>query len=467
MKHILKLNSVFMLFLTVAIFPVTALATNGYQLIGVGQVQKSMAGAVTAAPLDAMTGITNPAGMARVGERADFSMEAFMPERSVNFSAMGGGNTEGGSELYGIPSVGWVAKAFDREDVYFGGGMFATSGLGVDYGEVLMMPGAALDTMAGVAAGTHSNVTFDGFSAIQFWKMAPTVAWNVNDGLSLGASLNVDYQSVTIRERLRNVPFDPASPAFTQMDVNLDLGRPTNQLGIGATFGLLYDINEKVTVGLSYSSEQVFGDGEYRVGSGDVQNYNGAVGAAGIYKLDLDYPQQAAVGIAFHPDKKWLIDFDIKWLNWSGTHDKVTLKGPGNSFDSDGNGIPDSSQTKLEFGWEDQYIYAIGAQYMLNDRLALRAGYNYAKAPIDEADVFNNLVFPAYVERHVTCGFDYQLGAHWGVGGAYKKAFKETVTGKGDVPAGFVAMTPFTADSGAKTSLEEDSLGILISYRFK
>lgn len=467
MKRILKLSLVFMLLLAIAVFPGAALATNGYQLIGVGQVQKSMAGAVTAAPLDAMTGITNPAGMARVGERADFSMEAFMPVRSVNFSAMGGGSTEGGSELYGIPSVGWVAKAFNRDDVYFGGGMFATSGLGVDYGEVLMMPGVALDTMAGVASGTHSDVTFDGFSAIQFWKMAPTVAWNVDRALSVGASLNVDYQSVTIRERLRNVPFDPASPAYTQMDVNLDLGRPTNQLGVGATVGVLYDLNEKVTVGFSYSSKQVFGDANYRVGTGDVQNYNGAMGVAGIYKLDLDYPQQAAVGVAFRPDKKWLIDFDIKWLNWSGTHDKVTLKGPANSFDTNMDSVGDSNQTKLEFGWEDQYIYAIGAQYKATDKLALRAGYNYAKAPIDEADVFNNLIFPAYVERHVTCGFDYQLGAHWGVGGAYKKAFKETVAGKGDVPAGFVAMTPFTADSGAKASLEEDSIGMLISYRFK
>ena len=53
---------------------------------------------------------------------------------------------------------------------------------------------------------------------------------------------------------------------------------------------------------------------------------------------------------------------------------------------------------------------------------------------------------------------------HTGDYGAYKKAFKETATGKGDVPAGFVAMTPFTADSGAKVSLEEDSIGLLISY---
>jgi len=413
-----------------------------------------------------MTAISNPAGMARVGERADFSMEAFMPVRSVDFGAMGGGKTEGGSELYGIPSVGWVANAFNREDVYFGGGMFATSGLGVDYGEVLMMPGAALDMMTGAPSGTHSDVTFDGFSAIQFWKMAPTIAWNVNGGLSLGASLNVDYQSVTIRERLRNVPFNPSSPAFTQMDVNLDLGRPTSQLGVGAALGLLYDLTEEVTLGFSYTSKQVFGDADFRVGKDDVKNYNGAMGVAGVYHLDLDYPQQAAFGVAFQPIDSLLFDFDIKWINWSNTHDKVTLKGPSNSFDTNSDFIGDSNQTRLDFGWEDQYIYAVGAQYKPTQRLALRAGFNYSKAPIDKADVFNNLIFPAYVERHLTCGFDYQLGTHWGIGAAYKKAFKETATGKGDVPAGFVAMTPFTVDSGVKVSLEEDSIGMLLSYRF-
>ena len=41
-----------------------AVATNGYQLIGIGQYQMGMAGAVVAAPGDPMTAITNPAGFA-------------------------------------------------------------------------------------------------------------------------------------------------------------------------------------------------------------------------------------------------------------------------------------------------------------------------------------------------------------------------------------------------------------------
>ncbi|MBI5192847.1 MAG: outer membrane protein transport protein [Nitrospirae bacterium] len=446
----------------------TAMATNGYQLIGVGQAQKSMGGAVTAAPMDTMTAISNPAGMARVGERADFSMDAFMPVRYVDFSANGGEYTKGGTGLYGIPSVGWVAKAFGRDNVYFGGGMFATSGLGVDYAQITMMPAAP--------PNIPNDVTFNGYSGIQFWKMAPTVAWNVSGmPVSAGISLNVDYMSVTIRQKFQNVPFwtTPGGPSgtpvpsdITQMDVNFDLGRPTNQIGYGASAGILYDLDKLITIGASYTSKQFFGDSTYRIGKDDIKNFNGATGDQGVYRMDLDFPQQAAIGIAVRPNDKFLVDFDVKWINWSDTHDKVTFKGPSNSFDTDSTAGGDSSSTKLNFGWDDQYIYALGIQYKASPKLNIRAGYNYGKSPLNKRDVFNNLIFPAVVERHTTIGFDYQLGEHWGIGLTYMKAANKTLTGKRDVPPGFDYMTPFEANSDIKISLEETSLGMLLSYRF-
>lgn len=447
-------------------------ATNGYQLTGIGQLQNSMGGAVTAAPMDAMTAVTNPAGMARIGKRADFSMEGFMPTRTVDFTSqsLGGDSTEGGSEMYGIPSLGWVAPAFGKEDVFFGGGMFATSGLGVDYGQVVFMPGAGLDMMSGAPSGTFKDVTFDGYSAIQFWKMAPTVAWNVDEKLSLGVAANLSYQSVTVRQAIRSVPFwnDPSNPSagITQRDVKLDLGRPTNQFGVGASIGAIYDINEMVAVGASYMSKQIHPHGEYRVGEGDVQNFNGAVGLAGIYEMDLDFPQQFALGVAVKPIEPLLVAFDLKWLNWSDTHDKVDFTGPAGAFDTNGDGVGDSNSTTLDFGWDDQWVYALGLQYKATKELSVRTGFNYGKSPIEEADVFNNLVFPAIVEKHFSLGFDYMLGKHWGVAMNYMKAFKESMEGKGDVPQGFQQATPFTADSGAKVSLEEDSIGLQLTYLF-
>jgi long-chain fatty acid transport protein len=456
----------------------TAMATNGYQLIGIGQLQKSMGGAVTAAPRDSMTAISNPAGMSRVGSRADFSMEAFMPTRSVDFNSMGGAMTEGGTDMYGIPAIGWTAPTH-KEGLWFGGGMYGTSGLGVDYGQLRMMPGAGLDWMLSVPGGGPgwdcngnpcNDVTFDGHSAIQFWKMAPTLALDVNDKLSLGFALNLDYQSIAITQKFRNVPFldNPAAPStVVQGDVIFDLGRPTSQMGFGFTLGGLYDINDMVTVGLMYSSKQSFSEAEFRVGSGDVAGYNGALGQAGIYKMDLNYPVQYALGVAVKPMDKLLVALDYKVINWSDTHDKVDFTGPAGSFNAAGNPTGSSNSTQLNFGWDDQTVIALGVVYAATEDLDLSAGFNKADAPIEANDVFNNLVLPATVETHYTLGADYKLGMHWGIGLTYMKAKSNELVGANDIPAGMVAATVFpSASSGIKIALEETSYGTQLSYRF-
>lgn len=447
-----------------------AIATNGYQLIGVGANQKGMGGATTAVPLDAMTAISNPAGMGRIAPRADFCMEAFLPVRAVDFGDLGGARTEGGAEMYGIPSIGWVAPAFGSDQFYFGGGMFATSGLGVDYGQSIFMPGGALDQQAGAPSGTFQDVTFDGYSAIQFWKMAPTLAWNPSPKLSVGAALNIDYQSVTIRQGIANVPFwnNPSDPSLglTQADVGLDLGRPTSQFGYGATLGLLYDLHDMITIGATYTSKQSFPEAEFRVGTGDLMRFGGAMGLAGTYEMALEFPQMVAGGIALRPMPDLTLAADIKWINWSETHDRVELNGPAGAFDTDGDGQGDAAMTELDFSWEDQTVIAVGARYAVNERLVLMAGFNHSAAPIDEADVFNNLILPAVVEQHISFGGHYFLGEHWGLGGTFMKASEEVLTGKGDVPAAFQLLTPFTADSGASISLEETSLDLQLTYRF-
>src|SRR5512139_2512173 len=166
--------------------PVDSFATNGYQLIGIGAHQKGMAGAVTALPESAMTAVSNPAGAARVGSRTDFSMEAFMPSRSVDFSSMGGESSDSAVNMYGVPAIGWTAPTSDGSNLYFGGGMYGTSGMGVDYAQTAVMPG----------------VYWDGYSNISFWQMAPVLAWNVNNRLSVGTTLNIDYQSASFKQRL-------------------------------------------------------------------------------------------------------------------------------------------------------------------------------------------------------------------------------------------------------------------------
>ena len=426
----------------------SAWATNGYQLIGVGSYQKGMAGATTAAPHDAMCALSNPAGMALIGSRADFNMEMFNPNRRADLSSFGGAANEGGSRLYGVPAIGWTAPAFNRTDVYFGGGMYGTSGLGVDYD--------VFD--AGPSLGDA-----DIYTAIQFWKMAPTVAGRVTDRLTLGIAFNADYQSVEIKEAF-------SAPAFPT-PVKLDLGRSPGTFGIGTTIGGMYRLTDRINLGVAYSSQQYFQNTEFRLPRYAIRNFPQAGGLAtnennGRFDLAMDFPQQWAVGLATRPIDRWLVAIDVKWINWAATHDSVKLKG---TFRLDTNSDFTTDQTvnaiSLPFGWDNQWVFAVGTQYQVTDTLAVRAGFNHAKAPIDEADVFSNIAFPAIVEDHLTLGATYRFGDHWETSFAYKKALKNELTGTGDIPAVFQGLG-FPANSGAKISMDQHSVGLQISYRF-
>ncbi len=412
--------------LAAMLLPLSAAATNGYQLIGVGAYQKSLGGAVTANPGSAMTAVSNPAGLARIESRTDFSMEAFMPTRSVDFGALGGVEGESAAPLYGVPAIGWVAPTGGADDLYFGGGMYGTSGMGVDYAATAMMPAM--------------NLYWEGYSNISFWQMAPALAWRANDRLSLGASLNIDYQAVAFKQRLS---------ADTNLDGNaetvmqhFDLSRGASGFGLGLGLGLLYDISDRVTLGLNYKSRQEFAPMEYQLGFGDISNGPGAEAPAGTYSLDLDFPQQAALGIAVDVNDALTVSADVKWINWSDTMNTLAVQGPG------------GMQVVMDPGWEDQTVIAVGIAYALNERINLRAGYNHAKTPFGEEAVSRNLILPGIVETHYTLGADVALNRHWQLGMHYMMVpEKRLVSSDPNMP-------------GAVISLEERSFGVNIGYRF-
>lgn len=403
----------------------SSFATNGYQLIGIGSYQKSLAGAITALPGSNMTAVTNPAGMMRIGHRADFSMEAFMPDRSTDFTAFGGNKVDSSSEIYGIPAIGWNGPVGGRDDLVFGGGMYGTSGMGVDFGSTYIAP--AFPPLTG------NPVNWDGYSSIAFWQMAPALAWQASEKLSLGVSLNIDFQQVAFQQRITD--------DIDTVLMNFDLGRGASAFGFGATLGMLYDISSKITLGASYKSKQFFSDLEYQLANGDI-NFGGPF-PAGTYSLELDFPQQVAVGIAVHATDAFIFAADVKWINWSDTMDKLAVDGPG--------GI----KVPMDPGWDNQFVFAIGLAYKVNDRFNLRAGFNYGESPIDAVSAANNMILPAVVETHFTVGADYKLNEHWDIGFHYMYVPENTVT------AG-----PGTIFENVKISLSEQSFGMNLGYRF-
>ncbi|MEF8792791.1 OmpP1/FadL family transporter [Thiohalorhabdus sp.] len=479
----------------------SAYATNGYQLIGIGAYQKGMGGAVTANPGSAMTAVTNPAGMAAIGNRGDFSTEFFHTERTADFSDtdaesrdvvdQGGDSVDSDTENYGVPAVGWTAPVSEGSDFYFGGGAFGTAGLGADYGQTRF----GADTQN---PGSFGGMDFTGFSSISFFQMAPTLAWNATERLKLGVAANMDYQLVSFRQQL-NAGINPTGPngnlnpggnagpiGFSNPQtgqntfLNFDLGNTAPTFGFGLSLGALYEINEMWTVGVSYKSPQEFAESEYNLREGDIQNFpdgNGGLvtSKAGTYEMDLDYPQQAALGVKFTPTDRLNVSADIKWINWSDTLDDLEVTGDFQVGRASPDGTPTPNQNAgndtsgnaaLDPGWDDQIVYAIGVDYaVIPDKLNLRAGYNYAETPIEKDDVFSNIVLPAMVEQHLSLGATYVINDSWDVSFAYMKAFENDETGSGDIPDSLTARG-FGEDSRANIDLSETTYTVNLGYRF-
>lgn len=344
-----------------ALIPAAALATNGDQMTALSAAQAGMGGATTAFAQDALTVLVNPAGMADLGMkdvRMDFGFGLLNPPRKVN-------GQESDSNWYMMPTG---AVAFNVNDkLYLGMGMGGVSGMGVN------VPDIALP-----APGNQPMVTTK-----QVFRFSPAAAFRVNDALTLGASLNIGYQSLALS--------------------NAAFALPQNQqFGFGATLGATYKINPKLQAGLAWTSKTDIADMEFNTTLGKVS-------------FDMDMPSSLALGLAFKPMPSLLLEFDIKRINFSDVLGSIPVTGPGAPYP----GV-------LAFGWEDQTVYAIGVKKDMGP-MSVRVGFNYGKSPIGSEDVNSNLGSTAVVEKHLSFGITRKFSEKVHGNFAYTHAFDNKV----------------------------------------
>ncbi|MCK9189529.1 OmpP1/FadL family transporter [Acidithiobacillus sp.] len=425
---------------------VSAFATDGYQLIGIGQYAVGMAGAVVAAPDDPLSAaISNPAGLALMAPQAAFSAEIFNPVRKTN---LGFGEIGSHTNVYGVPAIGWVAPAFG-DGIVFGGGVYGTSGLGVNY-------------LQNVPA--NPNMPYGGyaqaFSSITFMQMAPSIAMKVNHHLAVGATLNIAAEQASFQQTFSQYAsaYGPMGPLNTG---GLNLANPSWAYGAGFTLGMLYKVNDMVTLGLTYKSPIWFSSLNWQAGVQNQinpQTMSGVYGTPGQYSGTLNYPQQVAFGLAIRPIPQWLISVEGQWINWASTMNNFDVSGPWNAVY---HGAPAGSVSSiaLPMHWKNQWVANIGTQYDLTNWLQVRAGYTYGSNPISNNTIASNLIFPAIVQSAITFGATQKLGMGWKLTEAYMHEFSNTNTG----PAG---SSPFGGPMPVSATMYENSYGLQIGYVF-
>lgn len=360
--------------------PSSAYPTNGMRMIGFGASQVAMGGAAVALPLDAASVIVNPAGMSELGHRIDFGGSWFKPTvkyeaseiaqvPAPGFAVASNASLQSQRGASPVPALGMVLPVNDQ--FVFGLGAYGVSGMGVDYA------GNLYNGMSGPA------VTFTSYSQMRF---APGMSWKVSDQLSLGATLNVAWATMgfNVASGVGQVPHETSS-----------------SFGVGGTLGARYAPLEWFTVAAAYESRTKFEDFSFNVPARtalDLATGQQVSLPAGVDKLAFDQPQSVTVGFATNPWTPLMLAVDVQWINWSQTNGKNLPQ-----YTTSVGAMP------WNMNWSDQVVLKVGAQYKVLPSLALRAGYNYGKSPLDASRTFENIAFPAVAEHHITAGFGLNL----------------------------------------------------------
>ena len=398
--------------------PLTALATNGMNMIGTGAVSAGMGGADAAVPAGCTAIAGNPAQLATTCNRV-ISVGSALMFPDMEDKPFGGSTTDNEFQVFPVPFIGY-AQRIGTTRWSAGIGVFAQGGMGVDFQDVQVMP-----TMM-------PALKDDLMSEVGFVRLSPTVAYNVTDKLTAGASLFAGYATI-------KYDFFPNTIGHKVRDLD--------SFTFAGRFGVSYQINDQWSVGATYTSESSidFDGGELTTASG--VKYDDV-------KMDgFTWPRQVEAGVAYRATPKLLLALDLSWIDWSAAIKKVTVT----ATDPDNPMAPGSIQVPFVMEWDDQVVVAIGAEYELTDSFKIRAGYNYGNSPVSSENL--SPIFPALVEHHATLGCTYTY-ANWDFDFAYEHAFTNTETNDGDPNP---MTNPFY---GSKVSHTMDTFSFMVSYRF-
>ena len=364
-----------------------AWATNGMNMISHGGQESGMGGASLGVSDNAMAVNNNPAGLTRVGTKNFvFSFGLLMPD--LNHQDAIGGSRDGKDNIFPLPSLAY-AHNFGR--LTLGIGAFAQGGMGAEFNDI--------PTAFGTVDDVYTNVAY--------LKFAPALAYEVNDKLSVGVALNVGYSTLEMKFFPDTVV--PPNPLLPTGFNGLDL-KDVSGFGYGAKMGLMYKHADNLSFGLVYTTKSHLA---YEDGILNVAGF-------GAFPAEVDgfnWPESVGAGVGWRPTDKLLLAFDVTWYNWNAALNTVSIK-----FNT-----PLGPQAaNFLMNWKDQYVFALGAAYDLNESLTLRAGYNYGSNPVPSETL--SPLFPAIPEHHLTLGMGYKITPALVFDAAIEYAFEKSVT---------------------------------------
>jgi long-chain fatty acid transport protein len=336
-----------------AVLILTSLAAgNGLNLNGLGTRAQSMGGAFVGIADDFSAVFWNPAGAAGLRkEMFGFYATDLIPRATYRYESP-------------IPEVPLIdAKTDTSHYLGFLGAYYRPIGSKVVVGFGFGMPSSQGIIWKGADfADMTDGTAFDWSRKTSVFRFSPLVAVKLNEWLSVGAALNVDLGTFTLKM--------PGFQAPLEGEL-VDLGQYEEGMtgwGFGATFGVLAKPTDKLSIGLAVRTPSAISyKGTIRL---SYLSLYGISDSSNI-KRKITWPLWIAGGVSFRPVERLLLSADVQWTQWSKL-DRITT-------DFQDPAWPLYSFAQLMLGeyslyGKDVTQIRFGAEYLLNDTTALRAG---------------------------------------------------------------------------------------------
>lgn len=209
-------------------------------------------------------------------------------------------------------------------------------------------------------------------------NIEPAASYRLNEHLSVGVGLNIYYGMTEVN--FDYTPFFPGSRFKFDGD----------GVAVSAMGGVLWKINSQHSVGVTYRGPfSIEFDGDAVVKNPPPPLVLPDPGPSPA-RATIDFPQSVAVGYAFRPTKRLKLEVDVEWTDWE-TLNTVQLKSPNPHVAGD-------PRATVPYNWESSFYYEFGAQYDLNDKWQVRAGYIFSENTVPDS-TFSPVVPDS--DRHV------------------------------------------------------------------
>ena len=407
--------------IAVVLMSTAAFATNGYFAHGFGTNDQGLAGAGVALPQDTLDAAVNPANMVFVGERYDFGLAFFNPNREYTVTGnpsgfpgtfgLAPGTVKSDAKWFMLPSLGanWMLD----KDSSIGLSIFGNGGMNSDY-----------------PTNTFGGDERTGVDLMQLF-IAPTYARKLAPQHALGITPIVAIQRFLARGLQRFAGFSSEPDNLTDKGYSYSYG-------YGARIGYQGEIAPTLNLGLAYQT---------RTYMSELSKYKGLFAEQG----DFDIPSNWTVGLAYKAMPELAFLFDVQRINYSEVKSINNPLLPNlmtSSLGSDGG---------AGFGWKDMTVYKVGVQWMSSKEWTWRVGYSKGNSPIEDSEMLFNILAPGVIEQHVTVGFTKAMQSSQDLNFALTRAISHSVSGPNTLEA-----------PGQQTiELKMDQWQLALSYAWK